>query len=188
MPRLQERATYEDLLKVPENMIAELIDGEVFASPRPSGPHTNAASVLVMLIGSAYQIGTGGPGGWWIQVEPEVHLGRDVLVPDIAGWRRVRMPEVPRNHVYSVRPDWTCEVLSHSTARVDREKKLPIYAQHGVAHAWLVDVDQQMLEVKRLVEGRWTDAGRFGGGEIIRAEPFEAIEIDMKLVWGPPPA
>ena len=186
--RLREHATYEDLMKVPENMVAELIEGELYAWPRPAGPHTNAASVLGFLLGPPFQLGQGGPGGWWIQDEPELHLGRNVLVPDLGGWRKERMPEIPKNHIYAIPPDWVCEVLSHSTARIDRAKKLPIYAHHGIGHAWIVDVEQQYLEVKRLVDGHWSDVAIFTGAEKVRAEPFDAIELDMTLVWGPPPA
>lgn len=182
------RATYEDLTRVPDTMVAELIDGEVYAWPRPSGPHTNAASVLGMIIGSAFQLGTTGPGGWWIQDEPELHLSEHVLVPDLAGWRRERMPQIPEDHIYSIPPDWACEVLSHSTAKIDRVRKLPIYARHGVAYAWLVDVQQQFLEVKRLVNGVWNDIAVFTAGDVVRAEPFDAIEIDMTPVWGPVPS
>jgi Uma2 family endonuclease len=122
-----------------------------------------------------------------IHDEPELHLGGNVLIPDLAGWRRERMPEIPQNHSYSIPPDWACEVLSQSTERIDRVKKLPIYARHGL-YAWLVDVQQRFLEVKRLVNGVWNDIGAFAGGDPVRAEPFDAIEIDMTPVWGPPPA
>lgn len=186
--RVLTRATYEDVLNAPENMIAELIDGQLYTSPRPSGPHTNAASVLGMILGPAFQFGTTGPGGWWILDEPELHLSGDVLVPDLAGWRRERMPQVPKSHIFDIPPDWACEVLSHSTERIDRARKLPIYARHGVRHSWLVDVEQQFLEVKRLVNGSWTDVAIFTADEAVRAEPFDAIEIDMTLVWGPPPS
>jgi len=186
--RVREEATYEDLIKVPENMVAELIEGELYTAPRPAGPHTNAASALMMLIGPPFHFGNGGPGGWWIQFEPEVHFGRNVLVPDLAGWRRERMPELPQNHIYAISPDWVCEVLSHSTARIDRAKKLPIHARGGVAYAWIVDVEGQYLEVKRRADDSWLDVTTFGGEEKVRAEPFEAIEMDMTLVWGPPPS
>jgi Uma2 family endonuclease len=184
--RVREHATYEDLLQVPDNLVAELIEGELYTSPRPSGPHTVAASALGFLLGPAFQFGSSGPGGWWILYEPEVHLGRNVVVPDLGGWRKERLPEVPRNHIFSVVPDWICEVLSHSNARYDRTKKLPIYARHGVQHAWIVDVDEQVLEVRRLENGAWTEIAVFGGDEKVRAEPFEQIELDMTLVWGPP--
>jgi Uma2 family endonuclease len=187
--RVIARATYEDLLQVPENLVAELIDGEVYASPRPGGPHNNAASVLGMIVGSAYHIGNGGPGGWWIHYEPELHLsGGDVLVPDLAGWRRERMPEIPKNHIYSIPPDWVCEALSESTERVDRAKKLPIYARNGVSYAWIVDAIAQYVEVKRLVNGVWTDIAAFAGEDTMCAEPFEKVEITLSLLWGAPPS
>ena len=184
--RVREHATYEDLLQVPDTMVAELIEGELYASPRPAMPHADAASELVSILRTAF--GRRGSGGWHIVFEPELHLERNVLVPDIAGWRVERVPVMPRTAAISIPPDWVCEVLSHSTARIDRAKKLPIYAHHGVAHAWLVDVDEQYLEVKRLIDGRWSDIAIFTGADKVRAEPFEAIEIDMTLVWGPPPA
>jgi len=172
---------------VPENMVAELIEGELFASPRPRGAHNNASSALGALLMPPFQFGIGGPGGWWIHDEPELHLGRNVLVPDIAGWRRERMPEFPKSHIYTIAPDWVCEVLSHTTARLDRAKKLPIYARNGVQYAWIVDVDEQYLEVRRLENGGWREVAVFTGDKV-RAEPFDAIELDMTLVWGPPPA
>lgn len=176
-------ATYEDLLQVPENMVAELIDGEVYASPRPNGSHTNVTSVLGMIIGSAYQLGINGPGGWWILDEPELHLPTgDVLVPDLAGWRQARMPEVPESHIFDITPDWVCEALS-SNERVDRVKKMPIYARSGVAYAWLVDVRGQFVEVKRLVNGVWNDIAIFAGDDTMRAEPFGEIEIPLSLLW-----
>jgi Uma2 family endonuclease len=184
--RLREHATYEDLLKVPENMIAELIEGELFASPRPGMPHADAVTELGSLLRTAF--GRRGSANWHILFEPELHLGRNVLVPDLAGWRTERVPVLPHTPSISIEPDWVCEVLSHSTARIDRGMKLPIYAQHGVAHAWIVDVDQQYLEVKRLVDGRWSDVAVFTGAAKIRAEPFESIEIDTTLLWGAPPA
>lgn len=182
--RVTAPATYEDLLQVPENMIAELIDGEVYAWPRPAGPHGNAVTVLVMFIGNAYHLGINGPGGWWIQFEPELHLPTgDVLVPDIAGWRRERMPRIPKDHKYIVTPDWVCEVLSGSTERIDRVKKMPIYARNGIGYAWIVDVKQQFVEVKQLINGVWADIAVFAGDEKMRAEPFEAVEIPLDVVW-----
>ncbi|MEA2465256.1 MAG: hypothetical protein QOJ98_3003 [Acidobacteriota bacterium] len=186
--RIHEHATYEDLLKVPDNMVAELIEGELFASPRPRIAHADAASELLTVLRSAFGR-RGGPGGWHIVMEPELHLGHNVLVPDIAGWRVDHLgEEMPNVPAMTVVPDWVCEVLSHSTARLDRAKKLPVYAQHGVTHTWLLDVEEQYLEVKRLENGKWTDIAIFTAGETVRAEPFEAIEIDMTYVWGPPPA
>jgi len=184
--RVREHATYEDLLRVPDNMVAELIDGELFVSPRPRPAHALATSALGAILIPPFQFGDGGPGGWWIIAEPEVHFGPQVLVPDLAGWRVERMPEMPTGSFFTVIPDWVCEVLSNP--RLDRGKKLPIYARHEVKHAWIVDAEQQYLEVKRLENGTWSDVAIFTAGEAVRAEPFDAIEIDMTRVWGPTPA
>jgi Uma2 family endonuclease len=186
--RFREHATYEDLIAVPENMVAELIDGELYASPRPAGPHTMAASALGFVIGPPFHFGNGGPGGWWILDEPELHFGRNVLVPDLAGWRKERMPEIPKNHVFSVVPDWVCEVISPSSGRLDRTKKMPIYARQGVRFAWIIDPDQQVLEVRTLqADGDWRRED-YGGDQPLRVPPFEEIEIDFSLIWGPAPA
>ncbi|HET8798082.1 MAG TPA: Uma2 family endonuclease [Thermoanaerobaculia bacterium] len=183
---VRERATYEDLLKVPDTMVAELIDGELFASPRPALPHADAVTELTSTL--RHEHGPRGRGTWHILFEPELHLGADVLVPDIAGWRTERLPQVPRASAISIPPDWICEALSRSTARMDRERKLPAYARHGVASAWVVDLDLQYLEVKELRGGAWTDVATFGGDAKVRTPPFDEIEIDLTLIWGPPPA
>lgn len=187
--RVRERtATYEDLLEVPDNMVAELIEGELFASPRPAGPHTRAASALGMLLGTPFQLGRGGPGGWWIFDEPELHLGPNVLVPDLAGWRVERMPEYPQNHIFDIVPDWVCEVTSPSSGRLDRLKKMPIYARNGVSYAWLVEPSQQTLEAYRLQDDSWFLLGTYGEVPIVSIEPFDAVEIDLTLIWGPLPS
>ena len=183
--RIREHATYQDLVELPENMVGEIIEGELYASPRPGGPHARFASALGMDIGSAYDRGRGGPGGWWILDEPELHLGRNVIVPDLAGWRRERMPRIPVDHVFSISPDWICEVLSPSTGRLDRAKKMPIYARFEVSYAWLVDPQQRYVEVKRLPNDTWTEIATFSGSERMRAEPFPEIEIDLESIWGP---
>jgi Uma2 family endonuclease len=144
------KATYEDLLKVPENLIAELIDGDLYAWQRPAGTHLDTSSVLGMIIGLPYRIGDGGPGGWWILDKPELHLGDNVLVPALAGWRRERMPELPSDHRFIIEPDWVCEVISTASARVVRGRKLRIYAKCGVLWLWLVDPDYRILEPYKL--------------------------------------
>ena len=186
--RLREHATYEDLLRVPENMVAELIEGELYASPRPAGPHTNASSALGFFLGPPFQFGRGGPGGWWIHDEPELHFGRNVLVPDLGGWRRERMPVFPQNHIFDVVPDWICEVISPSSGHLDRLKKMPIYAREGVGYAWLIDPDLQTLEVFRGEADGWHLVATHGEAEVVRVPPFEEIEIDLALLWGAPPA
>jgi Uma2 family endonuclease len=176
-------ATYRDLEQLPEHLVGELIDGELYASPRPASRHTVVASTLGMELGSAFQQGRGGPGGWWILDEPELHRGRDVLVPDLAGWRQERMPEVPDVPYFELMPDWVCEVLSPSTARLDKVLKLPRYARAGVKHAWVVDPIHQTLEVYRQEHERWVLTAAFAGDDRFRAEPFEAVELDLGALW-----
>lgn len=178
----KKRATYQDVLDAPEHKVAEIINGVFHLSPRPFAPHTAVASVLGQEIGTPFGRGRGGPGGWIILDEPELHLGEDVLVPDLAGWRRERMPVVPDEH-FSLPPDWVCEVLSKSTEPIDRLEKMPIYASFGVAYAWLVSPKMRSIEVSRLVDGRWSAIGVYKGNDRARIEPFDAIELDLATLW-----
>ena len=177
-------ATYEDLYNIPENMTGEIINGDLVVTPRPSRRHTSAASSLGYKIGPGYQFGEGGgPGGWVIILEPEIGLGENILVPDLAGWKLERFPvEEPHNWI-SVAPDWVCEVLSPGSVGKDKIKKMPIYAEYGVHHAWLLDPLERTLEVFRLQGGAWAVAGLHGEGDKVRAEPFQEIEIDLNDLW-----
>lgn len=181
---MRRRATYEDLQGVPEHLVAEIVDGDLYSSPRPPTPHALASSALGAEIGGPFQRGRGGPGGWWALDEPELHLGEDVLVPDLAGWRRERLPRIPAAPFLTLPPDWVCEVVSPSTERLDRVRKLPAYARAGVAHAWIVNPEARTLEVLRREGERWLVASSHGGDERVRAEPFEAIELDLLVLWG----
>lgn len=179
------KATYEDLLKVPDILIAEIVDGELITSPRPASPHARAASIIRVDVDPFDRRlgGPGGPGGWWILFEPELHLGADILVPDLAGWRRERMPVLENVAYFEQAPDWVCEVVSPSTGRLDRVRKMPVYARERVSHLWLVDPLQRTLEVYRLEGQRWVVVSTHGEVEAVHAEPFEAIEIDMSRWW-----
>ncbi|QRN99917.1 Uma2 family endonuclease [Archangium violaceum] len=173
----------------PAEMVAELLDGELHLSPRPTRPHTNAASRLGALLSMPFLFGKGGPGGWVILDEPELHLGPrpDKLVPDLAGWRRERLPDAvggddaPAH--YDLAPDWVCEVLSERTRRIDKVQKMRIYAREGVRHVWHVDPLARTLEIFRLEGGHWLLVEAFAGEEPVRAEPFEAVELELALVW-----
>jgi Uma2 family endonuclease len=179
-----KRATYEDVLNAPENKVAEILDGELFLSPRPASPHAVAASRLGRVLGP-FDDTPGGPGGWWILDEPELHFGEHVLVPDLAGWRRERMPAMRNVPFFTLPPDWVCEVLSPSTERLDRSRKLRIYAEAGVAHAWFVKPSDRTLEVLRLRDGAWTIVA-VTDADVVRAEPFEAIELELGRLWPDP--
>lgn len=181
-------ASYQDVLDAPEHLVAELIAGELYTHPRPAPSHAAAASVLGMDIGSPFQRGRGGPGGWWIVDEPELHLHEDVLVPDLAGWRRARMPEQPKTAYYELSPDWVCEVLSPSTARVDRVLKVPLYARERIAHVWLVNPADQTLEVLRLDGESYRLIATHGGPALVRAEPFAAVELELGALWAGSPS
>ncbi len=185
MDPAQRRATYEDLLQVSDLLIAEIIDGELVTSPRPASPHAHAASAITQDLGPfARRPGSpGGPGGWWILFEPELHLGADILVPDLAGWRRERMPVLENVPYFEQASDWVCEVISPSTGRLDRVRKMPVYAREQVGYLWLVDPLLRTLEVYRLERQQWVVASTYGGAESVRAEPFAAVELDMSRWW-----
>jgi Uma2 family endonuclease len=178
---LKKGATYDDLRDVPEHFVAEMFDGDLYASPRPALPHAHAGSVLGAKILGAFH--RSGPGGWVILDEPELHFRNDVLVPDLAGWRRERLPRLPADAYMTLAPDWVCEVLSASTESIDRGKKLRIYAREGVTHCWLVDPVRDALEVLSLESGKWALLDRHEGRVTLRAVPFDAIELELGALW-----
>jgi hypothetical protein len=180
------KATYQDVLDAPEHMVAEVLAGVLHLHPRPAGPHTIAAGATFSQIHFPFHLAKGGPGGWAIAAEPELHLDHDILVPDIAGWRHSTMDHMPDDLVFfEIRPDWICEVLSPSTERIDRTIKLPIYARAGVEHAWLVDPRGHTLEVLQRENAglSWTTIETFRDDQQVRAQPFEAIEFDLGVLW-----
>ena len=180
---LRRPATYEDVLAAPPHVVAEIVDGELSLNPRPASPHAAATSALGGELWSPFRRGRGGPGGWILLDEPELHLGADVLVPDLAGWRRERMPVTGDVPFFTLAPDWVCEALSASTAKLDRTKKLPIYAREKVGHVWLVDAKLRTLEVLRLEGERWLGLGVWADDAKVRAEPFEAFELELGVLW-----
>jgi Uma2 family endonuclease len=179
-------SVYEQLLALPEHLIGEIIDGQLYVQPRPATLHSQAATVLGEELGPPFKRGNGGPGGWMILFEPEVRLGPrpDVLVPDLAGWRRSRMPELPDAPHITLAPDWVCEVLSPSTRKLDRTKKLAIYRREHVGHLWFIDPLDRTLEIFRLSGELYTLASVFAEeDERVRAEPFDAIELHLAALW-----
>ena len=184
--RRRQPDSYEDLLKVPDHLIAEIVDGELYATPRPAPRHADVYSALGGVLHGPFDRGRGGPGGWRILDEPELHVGRDVLVPDLAGWRRERLPVLPEEAFFALAPDWICEVLSPSTAALDRVKKPRVYAREGVPFAWLIDPIAQTLEALRLENARWLIVSTCAGPDVVRMPPFDAIELDLALLWETP--
>src|SRR5690242_4155421 len=178
------RATYQDVLDAPANKVAEIVGGILHVSPRRAKPHALAASALGGELIPPFRRGREGRGGWFIIDEPELHLEADVVVPDLAGWRCELMPVLTGDEPYfTLVPDWICEVLSPSTAKLDRAEKLPIYARAKVRHAWLVDPVLRTLEVLRLERGRWVLLDTYHDDARVRAEPFEVFELELDVLW-----
>ena len=169
----------------PPHVRVEIIDGELSAPPRPGAPHASAATDLVVELGPPFTRGRGGPGGWVLLAEPELHVNTkpDIVVPDLAGWRRERMPVIPDAAAITLPPDWVCEVLSEGTEAHDRGRKMRVFHRAGVARCWLVDPRIRLLEVYRLERERYTLVDAWEGDAKVRAEPFDAIELDLSLLW-----
>jgi Uma2 family endonuclease len=175
---------WQRLCELPGNQVGEIVDGELHASPRPAAAHSRAASKLGGQLDGPFDRGVGGPGGWIILDEPELHLAGDVLVPDLAGWRRERLPFLGEDMAaFELAPDWICEVLSPSTSSLDRVRKMPVYAREDVRWAWLLDPIQRTLEVFELQDGRWQVVRTWEGDAKVRAVPFDAIELDLSSLW-----
>jgi Uma2 family endonuclease len=179
----RRRATYSDLQGVADHLVAEIVDGDLVTSPRPAPRHARAASSLGGELYGPFDRGRGGPGGWVILNEPELHLSGDALVPDLGGWRRERMPELPEVAAFELAPDWVCEVLSPSTAPLDRTRKLPVYARERVGHVWFVDPSPRTLEVLRLDGSGYRIVGAWHGDAVVHAEPFEAHALHLADLW-----
>lgn len=176
--------------EAPENMVAEILDGELSLHPRPARRHAWSTSVVGVRLGPPFMFGEGGgPGGWIILDEPELWLGPgpDKLVPDLAGWRRERMPDAVGDEstppYFDLAPDWVCEVVSTGTERIDRGKKMRIYAREGVKNLWLINPIAKTLEVYRLQERNWLLLDTHEGDAVVRAEPFDAIELALADLW-----
>jgi Uma2 family endonuclease len=194
-----QAATYEDILALPEHVVGEIIDGVLYVSARPAQPHAFASTILSSLLVAPFHRGVGeggveGPGGWWILNEPELHFWtetrRQTLVPDVAGWRRERLPRLTQDAAFTLAPDWVCEVASPRTAGLDRVHKMRVYAREGVRHVWILDPLGESLEVFRLQGEFYAFVAGFLGRETVRAEPFDAVPLDLSLLWLPeePPA
>ena len=179
----RRRATYRDVLDAPAHRVAEILDGTLHTHPRPAMPHARAASALGSKIGGPFDYDSGGPGGWWIVGEPELHLGEAIVVPDLAGWRRARMPRYPDTAFVTLAPDWACEVLSPSTRTIDLLEKRPLYAREGVRHLWLTDPGARTLEAFELRGGQWLPIARATDDAPVSFRPFEAVTFGLGDLW-----
>ena len=177
------RATYQDVLDAPPNKVAEVIDGTLYMQPRPAAPHARASSGMGAKISPPFDYGDGGPGGWWIIDEPELHLGDDIVVPDLAGWRRVTMPKYPTGAYFDLAPDWVCEVLSPSTRAIDLGSKRDIYARECVGHLWFVDPDAKTLEAFEVCEGKWALLATLADDAPVSLPPFDAVTFPLDALW-----
>jgi Uma2 family endonuclease len=182
-----DQATYSVLNALPKGWVGEIIEDELVASPRPQAAQTRAAFMLGVELGEQLDPRRGGNGRWCFLRAPELHLGRDVLVPDLAGWRRDRVsqPPEPSEPFLTVAPDWVCEVVSPVTLSLDRVRKLPLYAQHGVSHAWFIDPEARTLEVFQRLKRGWLFAASYEGDALVRAEPFSSIPLELGSLWLP---
>ena len=176
-------ATYQDVVDAPPHLVAELVEGALYLHPRPASRHALAGSSLGDELVSPFQKGRGGPGGWWIIDEPELRLGPDVLVPDLAGWRREQMPVFPDTPWFDLVPDWACEVLSPGTRKFDLTDKRRIYAMSGIAHLWLIDPQARTLEAFALQDGSWVLLGALKDDDEARVPPFDAISFPLSALW-----
>src|SRR5262245_48509754 len=184
--KLGRAATYADLEALPEGVKGEIIDGQLYVQPRPRSVHARVILAIGRHIGGPYDLDQGGPGGWLILPEPGIELpGSPEVSPDLAGWRRERLSELPRDRSIAVVPDWMCEVLSPTSRAYDLLKKRPFYARAGVAWLWYVDPDAQTVTVSRLVDGAWLEVAVRGEEDKVRLDPFNEVELDLALWWAP---
>ena len=181
--RKPKPATYQDVLDAPPDKVAEMVGGVLYTHPRPAMPHTLAASSLQGTLHGPFRLGRGGPGGWWIVIEPELHLGPEVLVPDLAGWRRQRMPEYPDTSYCTLAPDWVCEVLSPATRHLDLGDKQQCYATENIPHLWLIDPIPRTLETYELRASRWHRLATASDNDPVSLPPFEALTFSLSDLW-----
>lgn len=186
---LRRPAGWAEILAAPEGMEAEVIAGELWTHPRPRPEHGRVQHLLGGAVGFPFDLGRGGPGGWWLINEPDISFGpQDIVNPDVAGWRRERVPEFHRERPIAIRPDWACELLSPSTARRDRHEKSNLYLHYDVSWYWLVDTDARLLQAFEAHEGRWVLLGTWGETDLARIPPFDAVDLIVGDLFPPPPA
>lgn len=180
---VRKSATYADLEAAPPHLVAEILYGTLYTHPRPMPRHAGAANMIGYELTGPFQRGRGGPGGWIFLVEPELHLGPHVTVPDLAGWRRERMTSEPATAFIELVPDWVCEILSPSTEATDRDHKMRIYATNGLAHIWLLNPTTKVLETYAMRDGKWLLLETFSGAVDVAAAPFAAVPFSLAALF-----
>jgi len=176
-------ATYADLEKVPPHLVAEIIHGVLETHPRPTPRHAMTSAEILGMLRGPFRLGEGGPGGWLFMNEPELHLSNHGVVPVIVGWRRGRMSSLPDTPYLTLVPDWVCEILSPSTARLDQGPKRQIYAGCGVPYLWLLDPVTRVLDAYQLVSGKWLLLGTATGSGDVSLPPFDAISFSLDVLF-----
>jgi len=180
----------EDWRALPEDARIELIDGGFVEKAAPTSEHSLAQVHLDRAVGSAFHRrgdGSGKNGGWWILAEVDVALSSGVFRPDLCGWQRDRVPELPKTRPVDVRPDWVCEILSESNRANDTVLKFRRYHQAGIPHYWLVDPEGKSVVVHRWMPEGYLVVKNAVAGEFVRLEPFEALELRIGLLFGEDP-
>jgi Uma2 family endonuclease len=179
--------TLADLDALPPGIVGEIIEGALYTMTKPRARHQRTGTGIGSDLRGPFDLGRGGPGGWWIIAEPGIELPNDTkeISPDVAGWRRERMPELPVDEPIRVVPDWVSEILSKNTRRHDLLVKMPYYARVGVAYAWIVDLEARVLTAQRLESGRWLTIGTYSDETEARIEPFDAVPLNVADWWPP---
>ncbi len=185
---IRRPAGWEDILAAPGDVKAEVLGGDLILHPRPLAPHGLTQAALTGELSRPYYRGIGGPGGWWFVIEPDVAFGaHDIVAPDLAGWRRERMPVLATERPVLLAPDWVCEVVSPSSARRDRIHKAGLYLSGGVPYYWLLDEGLRSLEAFEAQAGRWVRLGAWTDGDTASVPPFEAVQLEIACLFAVPP-
>jgi Uma2 family endonuclease len=178
--------TLADLDALPPGIVGEIIEGVLYTMTKPRMRHQRTGLEIGSGLLGPFDHGFGGPGGWWIVTEPGIELpNTPEISPDVAGWRRERMPEMPVDEPIRLVPDWVCEILSPTTRRHDMLHKQPYYAKIGVPIMWLVDIEARVLTVHRLESSHWVTIGTYSDEIEARIAPFDAVPLNVTRWWPP---
>lgn len=184
---LRLKATFEDLIRPGEDRSVEIIGGDVVEKTSPTMEHGASQGAVMGFLGRRFVRRPGGrwPGGWWIATEVDVEYEpHELYRHDTVGWRRDRVPERPRGRPIRIRPDWVCEILSPSNEKRDLVDKMRVLRASGVGHYWVVNPEEKILVVHRLEAQGYLVVLAASSGDTVRAEPFEAVELRVGVLFG----